>query len=44
MRQIQVKAGPRIRHIALADPPTVNRKIARRWFFQITADLCVQTI
>ena len=44
MRQVQVRAGPRIRHTSLADLPTLNRKIARRWFFQITADLCVQTI
>jgi hypothetical protein len=32
MKQIQVKAKPRPRQTTLADPPTVNRKIARIWF------------
>jgi hypothetical protein len=32
MQQVQAKARPRPRHAAPADPPTVNRKIARIWF------------
>jgi len=30
--------------VSLADPPTVDREIARIWFFRITADLCVEAI
>ena len=44
MKQIQVKSKRRACHTALADPPTVDREIARIWFFRITADLCVEAI
>jgi len=32
MQQIQVATRPRPRHTTLAEPPTINRKIARLWF------------
>jgi hypothetical protein len=32
MQQIQVTTSPRPRHTTPAEPPTVNRKIARLWF------------
>jgi len=32
MQQIQAKTRPCPRHATTADPPTVNRKIARIWF------------
>jgi len=32
MPQVQVKIGSRPRRSASADPPTINRKIARLWF------------
>jgi len=32
MRQIQVATRPRPRYMAPAEPPTINRKIARLWF------------
>jgi hypothetical protein len=32
MQQIQVKTRPRPRDKTPADPPTINRKIARIWF------------
>jgi hypothetical protein len=32
MQQTQVKARPRPRPTTLADPPTLNQKIARTWF------------
>ena len=32
MQRIQVTTRPRPRRRAPADPPTVNRKIARLWF------------
>jgi hypothetical protein len=32
MQQIQVTTGPRPRNTTPAEPPTVNRKIARLWF------------
>jgi len=32
MKQIQVKSKRRACHTALADPPTVDREIARIWF------------
>jgi len=32
MQQIQVKARPQPRCTTPADPPTINRKIARVWF------------
>jgi hypothetical protein len=44
MRQIQVKAGPGIRHTALADSAYRQPQDSAEMVFQITADLCVQTI
>jgi hypothetical protein len=32
MQQIQVTTRPHPRHTTPAEPPTVNRKIARLWF------------
>jgi hypothetical protein len=32
MPQVQVKIRSRPRQTASADPPTINRKIARLWF------------
>jgi hypothetical protein len=32
MQQIQVKTKAQARHTTPADPPTINRKIARIWF------------
>jgi hypothetical protein len=34
MQRIQVKTRPRPREITAADPPTINRKIARTWFHE----------
>ena len=32
MRQVQVRIKTRLRQTTVADPPTINRKIARTWF------------
>jgi hypothetical protein len=32
MQRIQVTTRPRPRHTKPAEPPTINRKIARLWF------------